>query len=215
MIKAEKWSLPTVNISKCLFESQFCVIQTVFPDAFIRTYYPCRIWNSWCYIHGLRAERWDGDCSVIAPFPRVWRMVAARTRGNSCLGRRFLWASRSGHIHKARQEARWDRTSLTLRVCVCVCIKQDAWVHYSTTDSLVGIFGCKGAVTQTILESSPGSESGQVSKWVCYNRTKRTPVGRRGPQWPPEAFAVGTQKLLSLNAEGKGWRNNCCRSKGS
>lgn len=40
MIKVEKRSLPTVNISKCLSENQFCAIQTRFPDAFIGTYYP-------------------------------------------------------------------------------------------------------------------------------------------------------------------------------
>lgn len=40
VIKGEKLSLPTVNISKCLTESQFCVTQTIFPDVFIRTLLP-------------------------------------------------------------------------------------------------------------------------------------------------------------------------------
>lgn len=49
MIKAEKVSHLTVNISKCPSKSAFCVVQTVFPDAFIMTYFQCRIWNSWCH----------------------------------------------------------------------------------------------------------------------------------------------------------------------
>lgn len=126
MIKGEKWSLPTVNISKCLAESQFCVIQTIFPDAFI-TY--SEIWNSWCDIHRLCvswALRLRRNLSV------SW-CLGGGTRGNSCLGRRFLWASRSGHIHAARREARWDRPPI---YCVSVCCWQlhsgDIWLKHKT-----------------------------------------------------------------------------------
>lgn len=167
MIKGEKWSLPTVNISKCLAESQFCVIQTIFPDAFI-TY--SEIWNSWCDIHRLCvswALRLRRNLSV------SW-CLGGGTRGNSCLGRRFLWASRSGHIHAARREARWDRPP-TVWVCAA-----DSFT--------VGIFGWN--TKQTLLEGSPGSACGPVSKWVGHNGTKPTAAGLRGPPWPLQAFAA-------------------------
>lgn len=119
-----KWSLPTVNISKCLAESQFFVIQTVLPDALLG-----RITHSEFEIHDVISadwvwtELWHGDYSAISPFPCLRRTVGGGTRGNSCLGRRFLWASRSGHIHKARQEARWDGTPIyCIWMWACVCV---------------------------------------------------------------------------------------------
>lgn len=114
MIKGGKWSLPTVNNPKCLTENQFCVIQNAFPDAFIKTFYPFKIWNSWCDTHRLCVSRalkqWLQHNFFISSHLQNGRIGG--TRGNSCLGRRFLWASRSGHIHKARQGARWDRAPI-------------------------------------------------------------------------------------------------------
>lgn len=107
VIKGENWSLSTVNNSTCLIESQFCVIQTVFPDTFIRTYYTFRTSNLRRDLHRCCEPR-DDDYSVFSLFLCLSRMVGGGTRGNSCLGRRFLWASRSGHSHKARSEATWD-----------------------------------------------------------------------------------------------------------
>lgn len=74
-------------------------------------------------------ELWDGDYSTTSLFPCLWRTLDGGTRGNSCLGRRFLWASSSGPIHKSRQEARWDRTPtnfIWIWMCAhlagCMCV---------------------------------------------------------------------------------------------
>lgn len=129
-------------------------------------YYPFRIWNSWCDIHRL-CVRWWLQCNLSVSLC----LEDGGTRGNSCLGRRFLWASRSGHIHKDRPEARWDSAPIYriwMWVCVhfagCMCLRARAFFTDSTTDSFteksftVGIFGWN--TKQTILE-----KFSRVSKW--------------------------------------------------
>lgn len=148
-------------------------------------------------VHEQRSE--TVQYSASSAFPCVWRMGGG-THGNSCLGRRFLWASRSGHIHTARQEARWDRPPIYWRwmwvclagyMCVCPCLLTD-----SPDD------GYEGAVTQN-KQRWKVLQGQLVVKWV--NEFVIKGLNLQQQVW--EAFVVGTQEPLSVNTEAKGQWN--------
>lgn len=92
-----------LNVS---LRASFLFFETIFPDG-----------NSEFEIHDVISK--DHELSTVtATTAQCLRFFVSaggggtHTCGNSCLGRRFLWAARSGHIHKARQEARWDRAPI-------------------------------------------------------------------------------------------------------
>lgn len=176
-------------------------------------YYPFRIWNSWCDVHEIVCELSSEtlQCNVCVSLDLedggwwdTWKQLFREEVPVSIKVRTHSGSQKGSQVGLGT-----DTLCMHVSVCVCVRLQQDAcaYVHVPLCRQPLTSLRRKApqwgywAVTQN-KQRLESSASGQVSKWVCYNRTKPITAGLRGPRWPPQAFAVGTQKLLSANTRG-------------